>query len=209
MAGAAGTAGARARPAVAGTTAAGGTAAGSKDWRLCGGSRPVACGGAGAMTGGPHHGWSSQFGRDKLERNARTQYRSQCQVLAGDASHRWLRRQQCLVVPTGVQDRGLRRALQHQQGSRLSILRNRVPFRENPSNDDKFINKNTDGTYKYTANSDGSKTFSLNWSNWDVSNTSTLISDINAAGADYQVTKFMSTPWTPPNNSIKQMEGER
>ncbi len=90
------------------------------------------------------------------------------------------------------------------KGAGLSILRNRVPFRENPNNDDKFINKNTDGSYKYTANGDGSKTFSLNWSNWDVGNTSTLISDIKAAGADYQVTKFMSTPWTPPNNSVSK-----
>jgi len=33
---------------------------------------------------------------------------------------------------------------------------------------------------------------------------STLISDIKAAGADYQATKFMSTPWTPPNNSVSK-----
>jgi O-Glycosyl hydrolase len=90
------------------------------------------------------------------------------------------------------------------KGAGLSILRNRVPFRENPTNDDKFINKNTDGSYKYTANSDGSKTFSLNWTNWDLNNTSGLINDIKAAGADYQVTKFMSTPWTPPNNSVSK-----
>ena len=90
------------------------------------------------------------------------------------------------------------------KGAGLSLLRNRVPFRENPTNDDKFINKNADGTYKYTANSDGSKTFSLNWANWDLNNTSVLIGDIKAAGTDYQVTRFMSTPWTPPNNSVSK-----
>jgi O-glycosyl hydrolase len=90
------------------------------------------------------------------------------------------------------------------KGAGLSLLRNRIPFRENPSNDDKFINKNSDGTYQSTTAADGSKTFSLNWFNWDLTNTSGLISDIKAKGADYQVTKFMSTPWTPPNNSVSK-----
>jgi len=90
------------------------------------------------------------------------------------------------------------------KGAGLSLVRNRIPFRENPNNNDAFINKNTDGTYQYTANSDGSKTFSLNWSNWDLSNTASLISDIKAKGVDYQVIKFMSTPWTPPNNSVSK-----
>ena len=90
------------------------------------------------------------------------------------------------------------------KGAGLSILRNRIPFRENPSNDDKFINKNADGTYQSTAAADGSKTFSLNWFNWDLNNTSGLINDIKAKGTDYQVTKFMSTPWTPPNNSVSK-----
>ena len=90
------------------------------------------------------------------------------------------------------------------KGAGLSLLRNRIPFRENPTDDDKFINKNADGTYKYTANSDGSKTFSLNWSSWDLNNTSGLLGDIKAAGVDYQVTRFMSTPWTPPNDSVSK-----
>lgn len=90
------------------------------------------------------------------------------------------------------------------KGAGLSILRNRIPFRENPSVDDKFINKDSNGNYTFTANADGSKTFSLNWSNWDLNNTATLISDIKAAGPDYQVTKFLSTPWTPPNNGVSK-----
>jgi O-glycosyl hydrolase len=90
------------------------------------------------------------------------------------------------------------------KGAGLSMLRNRIPFRENSSNDDKFIDKNADGTYKSTTAADGSKTFSLNWFGWDLTNTSALINDIKAKGADYQVTRFMSTPWTPPNNSVSK-----
>jgi O-glycosyl hydrolase len=89
-------------------------------------------------------------------------------------------------------------------GAGLSLLRNRVPFRENPTNNDAFINKNADGTYQYVTTVDGSKNFSLNWFNWDLNNTSALINDIKAKGADYQVTRFMSTPWTPPNNSVSK-----
>jgi len=90
------------------------------------------------------------------------------------------------------------------KGAGLSILRNRIPFRERPSTDDKFINKDSSGNYSFVANADGSKTYSLNWSNWDLTNTAALISDIKAAGSDYQVTKFLSTPWTPPNNSVSK-----
>jgi O-glycosyl hydrolase len=92
------------------------------------------------------------------------------------------------------------------KGAGLSLIRNRIPFRENPNNglDDKFINKNADGTYQAATNADGSKTFSLNWDNWDLDGTQTMLNAIQAAGADYQVTRFMSTPWTPPNNAISK-----
>ena len=90
------------------------------------------------------------------------------------------------------------------KGAGLSILRNRIPFRENPTMDDKFMKKNTDGTYASAASPTGGKTFSLDWGNWDLTDTSTLIGDIKAKGADYQVTQFMSTPWTPPNNSVSK-----
>jgi O-glycosyl hydrolase len=88
------------------------------------------------------------------------------------------------------------------KGAGLSILRNRIPFRENPKYDDKFIVKNADGTYKFATTANGSKVFALDWGNWDLSNTSSLIASIAAKGADYQVSKFLSTPWTPPNNSV-------
>jgi O-glycosyl hydrolase len=83
-------------------------------------------------------------------------------------------------------------------GIGLTILRNRIPFREQPgSNDDKFINKNPDYTYKH--NPDG--TFSLNWDNWDLAQTKALISAVKALGSDADGLTLFSTPWTPPNNS--------
>jgi glucuronoarabinoxylan endo-1,4-beta-xylanase len=200
MAGTAGTAGA------AGTAATGGTAGGSKTGGTTGGSKTGGvAGGAGAMTGGTtttggaaSSGGTSSIGTLAPNTGANVRYSQAKQVIDGfGISNAWLYPP---ASKTGVYDA----LFSISKGAGLSILRNRVPFRENPTNDDKFVNKNTDGTYKYTANSDGSNTFSLNWSNWDVSNTSTLISDIKAAGADYQVTKFMSTPWTPPNNSISK-----
>ena len=90
------------------------------------------------------------------------------------------------------------------KGAGLSILRNRIPFRENPMYDDQFLAKKADGTYAYATNADGSKTFSLNWGNWDVTNTSALIAAIAAKGADYQVSTFLSTPWSPPNDSVNK-----
>jgi O-glycosyl hydrolase len=88
------------------------------------------------------------------------------------------------------------------KGAGLSIVRHRIPFRENSRYDDKFVKKNADGTYQTTVNADGSKTFALDWSNWDLANTARLVADIRAQGADYDVRKFISAPWTPPNNSV-------
>jgi O-glycosyl hydrolase len=215
MAGAAGTAGGAAT--VAGGSAAGGSktggatgAAGAAGAVVTGGSTGGSktggvAGAAGATTGGnmttggaASSGGISSSGTRAPNTGANVNYSQAKQVIDGfGISNAWLYPP---ASKTGVYDA----LFSISKGAGLSILRNRVPFRENPTNDDKFINKNTDGTYKYTANSDGSKTFSLNWTNWDVGNTSTLISDIKAAGSDYQVTRFMSTPWTPPNNSISK-----
>jgi O-glycosyl hydrolase len=205
-AGVAGTAGAAGTAGVAGTTAAGGTAGGSKTGGAAGGSKTGGvAGGAGAMTGGTTRtggaassGGTSSSGTLTPNTGANVRYSQAMQVIDGfGVSNAWL-------YPPSSKTAVYDALFSISKGAGLSILRNRVPFRENPTNDDKFINKNTDGSYKYTANSDGSKTFSLNWSNWDLNNTSGLISDIKAAGADYQVTKFMSTPWTPPNNSVSK-----
>jgi O-glycosyl hydrolase len=203
MAGAAGTAGGAATVA-GGSTTGGSKTGGATGTVATGGSKTGGVAG-GAVTGGTvttggitNSGGTSSSGTRAPNTGANVNYSQAKQVIDGfGISNAWLYPP---ASKTGVYDA----LFSISKGAGLSILRNRVPFRENPTNDDKFINKNTDGTYKYTANSDGSKTFSLNWTNWDVTNTSGLISDIKAAGADYQVTRFLSTPWTPPNNSISK-----
>ncbi|MGA7742384.1 MAG: hypothetical protein ACLP66_02425 [Polyangia bacterium] len=174
----------------AGTTATGGAV----------GTGGTATGGTTTSGGTANSGGASAGGALATNPGANVRFSQAKQVIDGfGVSTAWLYPPQA-AVKTAVYDA----LFSVSNGAGLSLVRNRIPFRENPSNDDKFINKNADGTYQYTTNSDGSKTFSLNWSNWDLSNTSSLISDIKAAGADYQVTKFMSTPWTPPNNSVSK-----
>ena len=174
-----------------GSTGPGGSTAGA----------PGNGGTAGVTTGGTTTtGGTSAGGAGATNPGANVKFSQAMQVIDGfGVSNAWLYPPQA-AAKTAVYDA----LFSISKGAGLSLVRNRIPFRENPSNDDKFINKNADGTYQYTTNGDGSKTFSLNWSNWDLNNTSSLISDIKAAGADYQVTKFMSTPWTPPNNSVSK-----
>jgi uncharacterized protein YjdB len=85
-------------------------------------------------------------------------------------------------------------------GIGLTILRNRIPF----TNGDNFVQANS-GNYRYSEDSRGVKTFDLNWNTWDLSATKTLISKIKTLsggpGADFKV---ISTPWSPPNNSVAQ-----
>lgn len=99
-------------------------------------------------------------------------------------------------------------------GIGFSILRNRVPFRERLSGDqfangesydanDGFIVRNADNTYKTTTASNGTKTFSLNWNSWDIAATKALIAKIKSlADGPEDGLKIISTPWTPPNNSV-------
>jgi glucuronoarabinoxylan endo-1,4-beta-xylanase len=94
------------------------------------------------------------------------------------------------------------------KGAGLSILRNRIPFREQSGNggsipdlNDHFIAYVNGENYQYTANPDGTKTFVLNWDNWDLTDTRQLIGAIGALGADADLETVFSTPWTPPNNS--------
>jgi O-glycosyl hydrolase len=95
-------------------------------------------------------------------------------------------------------------------GIGFTILRNRIPFRERlsgdkePSWNDGFVVRNDDNTYQTTANSNGTKTFTLNWNNWDIAATKTLIAKIKALADTPESLKLMSTPWTPPNNSVTQ-----
>ena len=90
------------------------------------------------------------------------------------------------------------------KGAGLSIVRNRVPFREAPTDNDNFMGG---GNYNFTVVNSGSpnayKNFTLNWGNWDLAATKTLIQAI-ATNPDYQVAHYFSTPWTPPNNSTSK-----
>jgi len=89
------------------------------------------------------------------------------------------------------------------KGAGFSILRNRIPFRENPKLDDQFLEKR-DGAYVFTTVKDKQgtyKNFKLNWDNWDLVATRKLLSEVTA-NPDYQLSKVFSSPWTPPNNPI-------
>jgi O-glycosyl hydrolase len=89
------------------------------------------------------------------------------------------------------------------KGAGFSILRNRIPFRENPKLDDQFLEKR-DGAYVFTTVKDKQgtyKKFKLNWDNWDLTATRKLLAEVSA-NPDYQLSKVFSSPWTPPNNPI-------
>jgi O-glycosyl hydrolase len=97
------------------------------------------------------------------------------------------------------------------KGIGLTILRNRIPFRErlegddSPGVNDGFVTRKSDNTYDYTVNRDGTKTFNLNWGNWDLAYTRNLIGNILDLGNDGPENLIiMSTPWTPPNNRVTQ-----
>lgn len=89
------------------------------------------------------------------------------------------------------------------KGAGLSIVRNRIPFRENPTYNDNFLGA---GNYNFTTTGSGTdayKTYTLNWNNWDLSATRKLIAVLKG-NPDYQVPTFFSTPWTPPNNDTSR-----
>jgi O-glycosyl hydrolase len=191
----AGIGGSAGAPRTGGITNAGGTVTGGTT------NAGGAVTGGATTTGGVHgSGGTTSGGTPAANTGANVRFSQAMQVIDGfGVSNAWL------YPPSASVKAAVYDALfSISKGAGLSILRNRIPFRENPTNDDKFINKNADGTYQSTTAADGSKTFSLNWFNWDLTNTSGLINDIKAQGADYQVTKFMSTAWTPPNNSVSK-----
>ncbi len=90
------------------------------------------------------------------------------------------------------------------KGAGLSILRNRIPFREAPANNDNFLGG---GNYTYSVQNQGTaneyKQFTLNWGNWDLAAHKALIGKLKK-NADYAVASYFSTPWTPPNNSTSK-----
>jgi len=97
------------------------------------------------------------------------------------------------------------------EGIGLTILRNRIPFRErlqgddSPNVNDGFVVRKSDNTYDFQINPDGTKTFNLNWKSWDLASTKNLIEqilDLGKNGPEKLV--IMSTPWTMPNNRVTQ-----
>lgn len=112
------------------------------------------------------------------------------------ASNAWL------TPPTdsGIRANIVRLLFSRRYGIGLSILRTRVPFRENPGDyQDGFVQHDGPDSYAYTVNGDGAKTFALNWNSWELSNTRTLIGAIDDLPYGPGDLVVMSTPWTPPN----------
>ncbi|MCA1950677.1 MAG: hypothetical protein LDL24_08895 [Treponema sp.] len=121
------------------------------------------------------------------------------QVIDGfGGSNAWM----SLPSDSATRNEVVRLLFSRDQGIGLTILRNRIPFRElnKDGNDDKFINKDGKNQYIYSEQN-GVKTFSLNWTNWDLQNTKTLIGMIKALHQGPENLVVMSTPWTPPNNA--------
>jgi len=94
------------------------------------------------------------------------------------------------------------------RGAGLSMLRNRIPFREQSGNgstipdyNDHFLTYASGQNYQYVTNPDGTKTFSLDWNNWDLAGTRALIAAVGALGDDGGLAVVFSSPWTPPNNA--------
>jgi O-glycosyl hydrolase len=141
---------------------------------------------------------------DHDEGTVQVRYNDRRQVIDGfGGSNAWT------GLPSGAASREVVKLLYSKtEGAGFTILRNRIPFRErlssdeNPSHDDNFLRRNADNTYEFTE-SGGVKTFRLNWSNWDLANTKTLIQAIkNLGDSGPENLTLMSTPWTPPNNRV-------
>lgn len=83
-------------------------------------------------------------------------------------------------------------------GAGLTLIRNRIPFREDTSNNDSFMAKTSNYYTRNTTTYSGHSVFTLAWSNWDLTNTKNLYTQASAYSS--QIRGF-STAWTPPNNS--------
>ncbi|MBN2509683.1 MAG: hypothetical protein JXB03_05375 [Spirochaetales bacterium] len=111
---------------------------------------------------------------------------------------------QGLPTDTSIRSQIVSLLFDRESGIGLSILRNRMPFRENPGDyRDGFLQAETDEdgnhiSYIYTE-SDGVKHFTFNWNSWEMNNTRTLIQAITALNNGPEDLVVMSTPWTPPN----------
>jgi len=104
------------------------------------------------------------------------------------------------------------------KGAGLSILRNRIPFKERDNPFDSLVGL---APYRFSpvdlstvgGGEVAYKNFSLNWGCWDLGFTRGLIAAIKAKRPDYQVTTIFSTPWSPPNDATSRWklpsEGEK
>jgi len=140
-----------------------------------------------------------------VDRNIKINFNEHCQVIDGfGGSNAWTR----LPAYPDVAAELVKLLYSRTEGMGFSILRNRIPFREYIPGDDHnhydgFLTRNSDYTYSYTVNANGTKTFNLDWNSWDIDSTRKLISQIKALGSSGpEQLVIMSAPWSPPNNRI-------
>jgi len=144
--------------------------------------------------------------KGEIEGTVKINYNEYRQVIDGfGGSNAWTR----LPGESEMAEEVVKLLYSRTEGIGLTILRNRIPFRErlsgddSPSLNDGFVVLKADNTYDYRTNSDGTKTFNLNWNAWDIDSTKNLIRRIKNLNADGpEKLTIMSTPWTPPNNRV-------
>jgi len=143
---------------------------------------------------------------EKLSKSIIIKYGEDRQIIDGfGGSNAWTR----LPSNSETAEKIVKLLFSKTEGVGFSILRNRIPFRErlngdiDPNVNDGFVVRKSDNTYDYTENSDGTKTFNLNWNSWDLSSTKNLIEKIKSLGEDGpEKLTIMSAPWTTPNNRV-------
>ena len=146
-------------------------------------------------------------GSGKLQGNVKINFNNLHQVIDGfGGSNAWTR----LPNNSDLASDLVKLLFSRTEGMGFSILRNRIPFRESVPGDshnhnDGFVVRNSDYTYSYKENADGTKTFDLNWNSWDLDSTRRLIRQIkNLGSAGPEQLVIMSSPWSPPNNRVTQ-----
>jgi len=142
-----------------------------------------------------------------VDRNIKLKYNERRQVIDGfGGSNAWTR----LPAYKDTAEDLVKLLYSKTEGMGFSILRNRIPFREFVPGDahnhlDGFLLRNSDYTYSYTTNANGTKTFNLDWNAWDIDSTRNLIRNIKNLGeSGPEKLVIMSAPWSPPNNRVTQ-----
>jgi len=143
---------------------------------------------------------------EKLNKSINIRYNEDRQIIDGfGGSNAWTR----LPSDPETAENVVKLLFSRTEGVGFTILRTRIPFRErlegdtDPSLNDGFVVRKNDNNYDYTVNPNGTKTFNLNWNNWDLSSTRNLIEQIKALGGQGpEKLTIMSAPWTVPNNRV-------